>query len=271
MLTAHAAATLLDGLAGSAPLATLLPPLGFPAARRLDRVTRERLGLTDGAWEASLAIAGSRRRAAVVDASDAAVVRAQLVTLTQCSGQTAVRTGKDLRGIALARTTEGERLIGVRRGADRRWRATEDPRRLRRWVGSVGRFDGKAISPTAAIAEVRRAVARYLARSAWRSEAVESEVPPPDLTRLRRRLDAIVTRAPALERHARWLARAAGRLEAGRADRLHAALRTREEAPFLRAIADCFADDAPSPAASPARGAPRLIATLVVLPQEPTP
>ncbi|MFM8781582.1 MAG: hypothetical protein ACKOFO_08965, partial [Gemmatimonadota bacterium] len=61
MLTTHAAASLLDGLAASAPLATLLPPLGFPAARRRDRVTRERLGLPDGAWEASLAIEGSRR------------------------------------------------------------------------------------------------------------------------------------------------------------------------------------------------------------------
>jgi superfamily II DNA or RNA helicase len=223
-----------------------------------------------------LATKAQTRRSAVADAGDAAAVRIQLLALTRRAARTAVPTGGDLRGIALTRTVDGERLIGVRRGADGRWRATEDPRRLRRWIGSVKRTEPTAVMPStahdAAIATVRRALARYLAQSAWRSEAVAPDVPPPELTRLRRRLDTIVARAPALERHAtaarhaRWLARAAGRLEAGRATRLHTALRTREDAPFLRAIAECFADDVHTPSAPHPAGAPRLIATLVLVP-----
>lgn len=222
-----------------------------------------------------LATKAQTRRSAVADAGDAAAVRIQLLALTHRAARTAVLAGRDLRGIALTRTGDGERLIGVRRGADGRWRATDDPRRLRQWIGSVKRTEPTAVMPSTAhdatIAVVRRALARYLAQSAWQSEAVAPDVPPPDLTRLRRRLDAIVARAPALERHAtaarhaRWLARAAGRLEAGRARQLHAALRTREEAPFLRAIAECFANDVPPAAPHPA-GTPRLIATLVLVP-----
>jgi len=226
-----------------------------------------------------LATKAQTRRSAVADAGDAAAVRIQLLALTHRAARTAVLAGRDLRGIALTRTGDGERLIGVRRGADGRWRATDDPRRLRRWIGSVKRTEPTAVMPSTAhdatIAVVRRALARYLAQSAWQSEAVAPDVPPPDLTRLRRRLDAIVARAPALERHAtaarhaRWLARAFGRLEAGRARQLHAALRTREEAPFLRAIAECFANDVPPPAAPHPAGAPRLIATLVLVPPAP--
>jgi hypothetical protein len=223
-----------------------------------------------------LATKAQTRRSAVADAGDAAAVRIELLALTRRAARTAVRMGGDLRGIALTRTVDGERLIGVRRGADGRWRATDDPRRLRRWIGSMKPPEPTAVIPAtahdAAIATVRRALARYLAQSAWRSEAVTPDVQPPDLTRLRRRLDAIVARAPALERHAtaarhaRWLTRAAGRLEAGRATRLHTALRTREDAPFLRAIAECFADDVPPAAAPHPTGAPRLIATLVLVP-----
>ena len=253
-----------------------------------------------------LATKAQTRRSAVADAGDAAAVRIRLLALTRRAARTAVRTavrtGGDLRGIALTRTVEGERLIGVRRGADGRWRATDDPRRLRRWIEAAPSVGAAAVAlPTAqgaggdlmtaetaattkrtatiparahdaAIAMVRRALARYLAQSAWRSEAVTPDVQPPDLTRLRRRLDAIVARAPALERHAtaarhaRWLALASGRLEAGRAHQLHAALRTREEAPFLRAIAECFANDVPPAAAPHPAGAPRLIATLVLVP-----
>ncbi|MFZ9898363.1 MAG: helicase-related protein [Gemmatimonadaceae bacterium] len=260
--------------------------LGRIPRARADGVVRSyRFAASDGCvgllrLAQRLATKAQTRRSAVADAGDAAAVRIELLALTHRAARTAVRTaalaGSDLRGIALTRTVDGERLIGVRRGADGRWRATDDPRRLRRWIGLVKRTEPTAVRPSpahdAAITTVRRALARYLAQSAWRAEAVAPEVPPPELTRLRRRLDAIVARAPALERHAtaarhaRWLARAAGRLEVGRARRLHSALRTREDAPFLRAIAECFADDVHPPSAPHPAGAPRLIATLVLVP-----
>ena len=82
MLTAHAAAALLNGLAETAPLATLLPPLGFPAPRRLDRVSRERLGLTDGAWTAALAINGPRR-ALLLETADGPALRERLPALAR--------------------------------------------------------------------------------------------------------------------------------------------------------------------------------------------
>lgn len=82
MLTAHAAAALLAGVAGNAPLSTLLPPLGFPAARRLDRVARDRLGLTDGAWEAALAIHGARR-ALLLETTEGPALRERLPALAR--------------------------------------------------------------------------------------------------------------------------------------------------------------------------------------------
>jgi SAM-dependent methyltransferase len=82
MLTAHAAAALLDGLAGTAPLATLLPPLGFPAPRRLDRVSRDRLGLTDSPWAAALAINGTRR-ALLLETADGPALRERLPALAR--------------------------------------------------------------------------------------------------------------------------------------------------------------------------------------------
>ena len=238
------------------------------------------------------------RRDAVADAGDASLLRVRLLALTDRSTRTSVRTGRDLRGIALTRTVDGERFIGVRRGADGRWKATDDPRRLRRWIGAVRSTGAPAIAPPTgsvsradietpasaapmptmthtAVAEVRRALVRYLAQSTWRSTAVAPDVPPPELVRLRQRLDAMVARMPALERHAaasqhaRWLARAAGRLETGRTGRLRAALLVREDALFLRAISDVFEDEAPPPAASSRAGTARLIATLVLVPTEP--
>ena len=119
----------------------------------------------------------------------------------------------------------------------------------------------------ACIREVRRRLVRYLAGAAWRTAAVGADEAPPDLVRLRRRLDRILSRSSALARpqlaarHARWIAAAGGRLESGRAARLRAALRVDDDAGFLTALTAALADAATTPT-----DAPRLLATLVILP-----
>lgn len=240
-----------------------------PACTRLVRIAER------------LAVKARTRRDAVAEAVDAGVVRARLLALTDRTTRWAFRTGASVRGIALARTAQGERLVGVRRGTDGRWRATEDPGRLRRWLHTVHRVaepkettndePSPAIMPSAlhqaTVAEVRQALVRYLARAAWRMQVADVDDATTDLPRLRRRLDRILTCTPALERpqaaarHARWIAAAGARLESGRAARLRAALRLTDDAAFGTAVAAALAD-----ATGPSATAPRLLATLVLIP-----
>ncbi len=228
-----------------------------------------------------LATKARTRRDAVADATDASVVRARLLALTDATARAAAGSGRSLRGIALARTAQGERLVGVRLGTDGTWRATEDPGRLRRWLPAghplATPLEGRAgdslpdatrlRADDACVREVRRRLVRSLAGAAWRTAAVGADGAPPDLVRLRRRLDRILSRSSALARpqlaarHARWIAAAGGRLESGRAARLRAALRVDDDAGFLTALTAALADAATTPT-----DAPRLLATLVILP-----
>ena len=105
MLTTRAAAALLDGLAAGAPLTSLLTPLGFPAARRLDRTARARLGMDDTLASLALATHGSRR-ALLVEATAGPPLHERLAPLA--------------RGLA-RRHAAWEWLVVVRHEGTREW------------------------------------------------------------------------------------------------------------------------------------------------------